>query len=372
VSKSASIVEINGNRYDAVSGQILGAAKNIAGQVKRPATGVIDGFVGRSTKARPLEHKRSQIESSSAGLRERFQSKIPRVRERTMHSDTLMRGAVKRPALSVKKPLIDFGLQKARTAAISPVRAIHAKTIAKNPNVKHFGRPRSSAIDTVAPSPANLMKRPARAASSTAQATKSISARPLPSMVTSMSHQKLERLLDRALREADAHKKELQKQTAGWHKIMRGPKWLSLGGSALVLLLLVGFFAWQNIPQVSMEMAEVQTHVSAAVPAYTPQGYNFAGPISTADNRVSISYKLPGGASGYTLTQQNSNWDSSSVAANVVPASAPVQTSQINGTTVYIYGNTNNAAWVNHGILFTLSDKANLSSDDILKIANSL
>jgi hypothetical protein len=49
-----------------------------------------------------------------------------------------------------------------------------------------------------------------------------------------------------------------------------------------------------------------------------------------------------------------------------------VQTSVVNGTTVYIYGQTNDAAWVNNGVQYTVQDKASLNSDQLLKIANSL
>jgi hypothetical protein len=189
-------------------------------------------------------------------------------------------------------------------------------------------------------------------------------------MIASASHQQLERLLDHALTHASAHKQARRSRTKGLKRITLAPKWLTLGATSLAVLLVAGFFAWQDIPQVSMRVAATQAHVSATVPAYTPAGYNFVAPASANNNKVTIDYKAPTGS--FAISQQASNWDSSSVAANAAPASTQVQSSQINGTTVYIYGNSNNAEWVNHGVLFNLTDKANLSSDQILKIANGL
>src|SRR5438105_3709895 len=77
VSKSISVVEINGNRYDAVTGQLVGVVEKIAKQVKTPVGGSsIDGFARRS----------SIVGAAQA------------VHRRAQRSQTLMRTAVKRPS----------------------------------------------------------------------------------------------------------------------------------------------------------------------------------------------------------------------------------------------------------------------------------
>jgi hypothetical protein len=195
-------------------------------------------------------------------------------------------------------------------------------------------------------------------------------------MVTSVSHQHLERLLDQALTRADAHKKARHaefRNRSVFHRFLAMPKWASIGATTAVVLLLVGFFAWQNVPQVAMRVAATRAHVSASVPGYVPSGFGFAAPIGYSNGVVAIKFKASGDAArNFTISQQRSSWDSTSLVANAIPKDAQMQTSQIKGTTVYIYGTGNDAAWVNHGIRYTLKDQANLNSEQILRIADSL
>jgi len=357
VAKSASVIEINGNRYDAVSGQLIGAVKKVAAQVKTPAGGAIDGLVRRPVSVINKTRTRStKVNNSARSLQQ---------------SQTLMRGAVKRPPFSKKTATTSVPkLQKSRVRTVTSAQLLRAKTIAKNNNVDHFGRLRAKGSATRAVS---SVARAETAQSSVAKTKNSsvVLSNPLPSMVTSVSHQRLERLLDQALIQADAHKQTLRGRTKGWRRLKFAPKWITVGASSLIVLLLAGFFAWQNIPQVSMRVAATKAHVSASVPAYTPVGYAYVSPVTAGQGKVVIQYKDNDNGS-YTITQENSNWDSSSVQANAVPSGSQVQSSQVNGTTVYIYGEQNDAEWVNHGVLFKLQDKANLNSDQILQIANSL
>jgi hypothetical protein len=195
-------------------------------------------------------------------------------------------------------------------------------------------------------------------------------------MVTSASHQKLEQLLDQALARADAHKQARHRQLAKrnlWQRIKFAPRWLSISSSVAIVLLLAGFFIWQNIPQIAMRVAASKAQVNASMPSYVPSGFSYAAPINYSRGAVSIKFKSTGGAArSYTLTQESSSWNSASLLSNAVPAEAQVQTSQVKGTTVYIYGSRNDATWVNRGVRYTLSDNANLNSDQILRIASSL
>lgn len=369
MAKNASIIEINGNRYDAVSGQLMGAVRKAAAQVKSPVGGVIDGLSRKPHLSRvsPVKVLSKNAEEATP---KRLQYKTPTVRQRAQHSQTLMRGAVKRPALTNSGVVAGIRASKARTISVNPARAFHAKTIVKNAKVERFGKIMPSVSSTSRKVAGPKLVSGVRSASPANISAKSVAV-PLPSMITSASHQQLERLLDHALINANSHQQTLRAKTKGWRRIRCAPQWLSIGSALLVVLLVGGFFAWQNIPQLSMRVASTKAHVDASVPAYTPSGYSLAGPVKASDNKVTASYKAPGNSS-FAITQQASSWDSSSVAASAVPSNTQVQTSQVNGTTVYIYGNQNDAKWVNHGVLFSIQDKANLSSDQILKIANSL
>lgn len=198
----------------------------------------------------------------------------------------------------------------------------------------------------------------------------------MPSMVASASHQKLERLLDEALTKADAHKQAMRYQAArhfwqrpGFFGKHRG---LKLSVIFLALLVAAGFFAWHKMPQLSVKLAAAKTHINASVPSYKPTGYALASPATTQAGAVILKYKAPDSNQGFEISQKPSNMTSASVAQTVVPKGTQVQTSQVGGNTVYIYGQNNDAAWVNNGVLYTIKDRSKLSSDQIIKIVQGL
>jgi hypothetical protein len=291
-----------------------------------------------------------------------------------------MRSVVSKPGKSQgdeKSPQVS--VIKAKTFENSPARASRAKTVGKNKGVTHFATPQPLKIsgvglDIAAP----RAKTPTKPAS--APSNKSVVAatavRPMPSMVTSVSHQHMERLLDQALTYADSHKKSRKAPATSrslWQRVKQAPRWMSLGSSLAIVALLAGFFIWQNIPQIAMRVAASKAHISASMPAYTPSGFSYTAPINYAKGAITINYKSAGNsARHFAITQESSTMTSRSLAATSIPAQAQVQTAQINGTTVYIYGDKNDATWVNHGVRYTITDRASLNSDQILRIANSL
>ena len=351
VAKNTSVIEINGNKYDAVTGQVVGAVRRVADQVK-PATGVIDGFIRRpSTKRAPRADGSPKAQNITRQLQK---------------SKTLMRRAVAKPKMATESNL------RARSPGPKPGQLLRAKVVAQSTRVSRFSNPLNSNRSMRHDAVSGQVLPPSAGGSRGAATT----AATVPSLVASISSSNLERLLDDALFKADSHREMLRRQLAGNGPIGRiklMPKWLSIGSSLLVVLLLGAFFAWQNIPQVSMRLAANKAHVSAAVPAYTPTGFKFASPVSSTAKAVTIQYKAgTDNSQKFSISQQASNWDSSTLASTVGSKSSQVQTAQVNGNTVYIYGSSNNATWVNHGVLNTLTDQAGLTSDQILKIAGSM
>jgi hypothetical protein len=350
VSKTSSVIEIGGNQYDAVTGQLVGAVKKVTSHVSLPTGGAIDGFIKKSS---PNRHSAQHVH------------------QRPQRSQTLMRTIVKKPLQSTIEQASPIA-QKARSGAASAARISKAKLISQSDKVRRFGGVAHSKTDQPTTKvraevrPHNAKPRPLASAAAVAPA--------MPSMVTSVSHQQLEQLLDNALARADAHKKLLESQRKGksFRRFSFGPRWLSISSVVAAILLIGGFFAWQNVPQVSVKMAAMRAHVDASVPAYTPSGFSYASPVNYSSGAVTINFKAGSNNRTFAITQQSSNWSSSSLEANAVPADSQVQTSKINGTTVYIYGANNDATWVSRGVKYTLKDKANLNSDQILRIAGSM
>jgi hypothetical protein len=211
-------------------------------------------------------------------------------------------------------------------------------------------------------------------ASAAAAASNSVAIyKPLPSMLTSVSSNQLERMLDEALTRADSHKKTYSRRSGLFAKLKFAPRWKSIACMLVAVAAVGGYLAWSGMPQIEMRVASARAHVGASVPAFTPSGFSFAAPIKYQSGTVSIKFNANDNSGrNFTLTQQASKMDSKSLWESVVPQGTQVQTATVNGTTVYIYGNKSDASWVNNGVQYTIKDAANLNSDQLLKIASSL
>jgi hypothetical protein len=352
---------------------------------------VMDGFMRDSSGSAPSQPKIHKITEASNLLipksaSDRLRTAAKDVHSRAQRSQTLMRSAVKKPTATIAKTA-NYNLRrpeiKPRIAAIDSGRLNRVQTIEKNQKVRHFGH----GVSAIPKQPAQtqqakeqkaevgeVVPRQERAKTASPNA-KSLVYKPLPSMITSASHQQLERLLDEALTRADAHKKHKRGQMPEQsllQKALAAPRWLSVGVAVVIVGLLAGFIAMNKIPAVAVRIAAAKAHIAAQVPGYTPSGFSFAGPVSYSDGKVGIQYKANDSSSrAFTISQASSKMSSKSLEDKVVPDNVQVQTSVVNGTTVYIYGQSNDAAWVNNGMQYTIKDGANLNSDQLLKIANS-
>jgi hypothetical protein len=251
-------------------------------------------------------------------------------------------------------------------------REIRAKATPKHPNIQRFGIPKAPAKPTakVHTVHGEIISggRPQPQANQVAA--------PMPSMITSVSHQRLERMLDQALTHADTHKEALRYAAAKhfWHRrwFSGVRRWIAVG---LVLAVAAGalLVLWQRVPQLSLKTAGMQAHLTPTVPTYQPDGFKLAGPAKAVSGTVDIRYVSESNPDHtYNIVQSQSNLTSQMVGQNIVPKGSAVQTSQVDGNTVYIYGQDNDAAWVNNGILYTIKDRANLNSDTLIKIVEGL
>jgi len=280
-----------------------------------------------------------------------------------------MRGALKKPGIQVGAHI------QRLTPGYNPSREILAKNISKHGRVQRFGNPVSDNKPASLNAAVKAEVTPRRSSAPAETAPTSVA---LPSMITSASHQKLERMLDVALTRADAHKQALRYHAARhfWQRpgFLGRRTGLKLSVILIIVLAAIGFISWQKFPQLSVKLAGSRAHISASVPSYKPDGYSLAAPAQAINGQVLIKYKAAAGAAGegYAISQAPSEMTSTSLANTLAPAGTQMQTSQVGGNTVYIYGSKNDAAWVNNGILYKLDDHANLSSDQIIDIVKGL
>jgi hypothetical protein len=294
--------------------------------------------------------------------------KSSQVHKRIEKSQTLMRAGLKKPALAYRDSPIR------RMASPSNIeRELRAKLTSKHNRIDRFGVPKSEVKKRVVTG--ELMNHGRHHKTTTSRQPTSV-ATPPPSMITSASHQKLERMLDEALLRADAHKDAMRYHAARhfWQRRwFKGPRRMLTMAGLFAVLAASFMFVWQRNPQVSLKIAGMKAHLHAAIPTYKPEGYSLAGPAKAVMGAVTVKYiSTSDNKQSYELTQSTSNLTSNMVAENVIPKGANVQTSQVAGNTIYIYGEGNDAAWVNNGVLYTIKDKANLRSDQLIKIVKGL
>ncbi len=150
------------------------------------------------------------------------------------------------------------------------------------------------------------------------------------------------------------------------------PRFASFASAALAVLLLGGYFTYLNMPNLSVRVAAAQAGINASYPEYRPDGYSLKGPIGYSEGQVSMKFAANAGPQNYTVSQAKSGWDSSAVLDNYVKAKAGDNYITYNERGLTIYTFDGNAAWVNGGILYTISGDAPLSSDQIRRIAVSM
>ena len=85
-----------------------------------------------------------------------------------------------------------------------------------------------------------------------------------------------------------------------------------------------------------------------------------------------MKFAANAGPQSYTLTQSDSNWDSSAVLENTVVPDAGTEYTTTTTSGLIIYNYADKAVWVNKGILYTITGSKNLSNEQVQNIATSL
>lgn len=298
----------------------------------------MDGVVRKTQTVATSVPKKATIARGKAQTALSHHKKVNR-------SKTLVRKGLKKPSVASKKdattPVI---------ASNSP-RFERAKNSVQSKKISRFSAPKTF-TKTVAPLPvahprgykAHTQKKPVHHETPTIQ------------------H------FEQAMQNATSHlTKYSEKKTK---KLFRSKKINALAGS-LAVLLLVGFFGWQNAPNLKMRVASTNSGVSSAhLPSYKPAGFGMAGPIQSEPGKVTVSFKSRTDDRNFRITQASSNWNSEALYNNELASKTNKQSYQEQGKTVYIYDDSN-ATWVDGGVWYKIEGNANLTTDQLLRMVNS-
>jgi len=371
-----NVIEINGKKYDAATGKLIHsetsaapakqqtAAKTASVAKARPRSGVsVDGMMGGRRPAHAAPAKAAKP---------------------LQKSQTLMRSAVKKP-VPITKPVQTISVTRQQLGQ-SKKREQTAAQVQQSPLVSHFGghnAVRSTVVKKVGHLP---VKQPI-------EITPKPAPRHAPPSIThaaakvgkAASHGSVEKknlvaakMIETALASATAHEQQVpsRHQFKRRHRLARrlgiSARAIAISTTVLAGVLLGGFFAIQNVPNLSMRVAATQAGFNATMPGYNPSGFSFKGPINYSPGQVTVSFKSHSDDRSYELTQRASNWNSEALLANfVLENKQPYQAYEDKGRTLFIYGKSN-ATWVDNGIWYQIEGTSQLSTDQLIRIAASM
>lgn len=343
---------INGKRYDAVTGAMLGDAPTGAAPVRTAThSPVVDGFVKRSKDVSTPHH-------STVSFAKHHTHQLQK-------SKTLMRTAVRKPSDTLLQKKTSTEQQKKvfspkvtvvpRTGTTPAHRQQLAQTVQKSTLVQKFGTASTSAKPSYAP----------------------LSVRPAPVAPPLQQKSKTSDLLERALQAAEGHKEQFNEPKKRLHhkiakKIGVNARTIVVSLTILGGLLVGGLYAYQNVPNLAMRVAASRAGFKATLPDYNPSGFSFNGPVQYTNGQVTVGYKSNTDDRSYKLTQKTTDWSSESLLNNFILSSdKQYQTYQDKGRTIYIYDD-NSATWVDGGIWYQIEGDSQLTTDQLIRIATSL
>lgn len=331
---------MNGKRYDARTGTLLGSNHK---PKSKPGV-IMDGVVKRAPTAPASHHKAVAVPKKthpSAGHHKGVQ-----------RPKTLMRKGLKKPHPTAKQKTTEPTILPLASEKEIQTRLKRAQKVMQSRYISRFG---NEPALTKRSEPVPVAHPKAHAKTLATQSHNASKTAP------HIQH------FEQAINDASSHltKFHAQKQK----RIFKSKKINALSGTLAVFLML-GFFGWQNAPNLEMQVASRKAGFSASLPGYSPAGYGVAGTVQSQPGKVTVSFKSRTDDKGFSITQRASDWSSDSLLNNQLASKTNKQAWQEQGKTVYIYDGSN-ATWVDGGVWYQIESNASLTTDQLLRIVNS-
>lgn len=335
------VIEINGKKFDSKTGKLLTGIANQQGKLSKSTPNNVDGFIKQS--ARKTSAKAVHVSAQRA--------------------KTLMRSVVKKPQIGALSASSDTSQSEVliHHDGLDAKRLRRAQAIAKSRLVSRFGKVSFSDF-SIKPKHANLPVKSEPVEAKASIKTKAESPNPNP--------------VHASLEKATAHQAKKLKKPGLHRRVARklriSSKRLNVGLGVIAAVMLIGFFANQNMHNLEVRVASTRAGVSANLPGYLPSGFSMHGRVAYRPGEITINYKSNSDQRSFAVKQTTSAWDSQSLLENFVAVNQRAyQTYQDNGKTIFIYEGSN-ATWVDQGIWYQIEGNSSLNSDQLLRLANSI
>ncbi len=363
MGEQKNIVSINGKTYDSKTG-VLTSSSSLRKITSSNSSGKsLEGFIRSNLAGKPSRTTKREIHQANE------------VHGRKQKSSTLMRSSVKKPKIpkpqSVTTRLEPEVIEKSQEERnsknqTSRRRSEHAKNVSKSSLVTKFHiseyEPKVHKKTTEIKVKANPNEHIVRHESSIINESLTES-EPVDFLSTALSH---------ATSHEQARPKKLKRRQKVANKLGLSTRVVNIGASALLVIVLAGFIAYQNMANISMHVASAKAGISATLPGYKPAGFAINKHVQSGPGQVVVSFHSNSDSRNFNITQKTSDWNSQTLLDNFVAATDQPyqQIDQNNGKTVFIYG-ISNATWVDSGIWYKIEGNSSLSNSQLLSLANS-
>lgn len=357
-----NVLHINGTAYDATTGKRLHVAEEpVSTSTNRPKTAIHHDIKPAPAAARAAGHTSHALHKKS------------------IKGKTLRRELVKKPSpMHERKKATSPHLvapshtlftpneqQQAHLSKADQQRLARATAVTQSHKISRFG---NLSRDGITKTHGHL---PVAQPPTPTEKIESIAAPILPSEVTMepVKHAPVQTHAHDAAHKSAEHPKPKLHHRIKQKIHIPSPK--SMATAGLAALLLGGFFAYQHIPLVAMQVAERRAGIDAKLPGAVA-GYGISGPIQYSPGQITISFKSNTDDRAYKLVQRSSSWNSEALKSNFVALKdTTFETILSKGRTVYLYGK-GNATWVDGGVWYSFEGNDNLAPEQILAVTASL
>ena len=349
-------IEINGKVYDPRTGRQVGGSNIIKPTVARQS---IDGVSGVS----PISHKPAVKPAPKPASHHKVTKQRPapkHAKRQVSKSQTLVRTGLSKPT-----PKHHASNNKTVESVIQNNlinRAERAKKIQKSRLVQRFNM-QAEPAPTV---PKKYQPMPVAKPRKQHPQTKHLSA--TNQHIAKHSKNTINDF-EEAVQNATSHLEKMPKKSRKSRLKPKASK-ANIAMASIAAVLLVGFFAWQNTPNLQMRLAASRASIPASLPGYSPAGYGIKGGIQSEPGKVTVSFQSRTDDKSFSITEQASDWNDDTLYANYVePREGQIYES--NDKKIYLIDNSN-ATWVENGIWYRIEGSSDLTTDQLQRIANSL
>ena len=401
-------ITVNGREYDSVTGLPIDSSVKAIPPAEKPKTAAKATSVAKTTPTATKTAAKPVLKPKPAVAKKepttpRMQKAAGAVHGGPQRSQTLNRRATKKPVPTprpvTKRPTPGKHMDIARSSSVARFATTAATATSTPLTTKKPEAPRSTVAapsvvkkTTTKAAPRKLQKETAAkiaAVKSGAPIKADAPAKSHPAMQRALSRSSVKKatpktatknplkpttkqVKDQAINKAlatPAKKQVAPKRRGKQNKSLRKAL-LIVGIAVAIVFALVA--AYRFIPNISVSIASKQAGIEASYPEFTPDGYSLTKPVTYSDGTVALNFHSNSNKNSYTITQTRSSWDSSAVLDKVVTPEVENDyvTTKERGLTIYTF--KSKAVWVNGGILYTIESSAELSGDQIRRIATSL